>query len=167
MSGMTDATNRRADLFTMLRRADQSWCRHRADDPADPDYLRHLAAAGQPLVDQTASTIGEQHVVPAELARQQLTEQRAQLAAQLGRLVDAISTVWDPDGDITAQVDHAVALVVAASDQLNARHAVGEHIHQYLRDPSTGRVRPCGCGHRLPGEAKAGLNTAMTRNDAA
>lgn len=75
----------------------------------------------------------------------------------LGRLVDAINEEWHPDGDVAAQVDRAIQLVAAAHDQLQQRHDDGGHVHQYPRNPSTGRINPCGCGHKIPKTARASL----------
>lgn len=83
----------------------------------------------------------------------------AELTNLLGRLVDAITTQWQPDGDLSAQVDLAVELVTAASAQIAEWHAKA-HVHQYPRDPTTGHIGKCACGKRIPKTAKAGLTTA-------
>lgn len=149
-----------ADLLTTLKRGDQRWADQHDHEPAPAEYVEHLANEVRPLLlEQPAA--GELEQLRAELRQTRLELDRTRLVEEgrrrdLGRLVDAVNGEWHPAADPIAQVQRALDLVAAASDQLGARHDAGEHIHRYELD-GAGRPGKCDCGKEFPTASQKSL----------
>lgn len=88
----TNGTKQQASALALLKRADSRWARDRADDPAAPEYLEHLATYLQPVapnkdatppVDERELTMLREQAASAEntaaARRAELDQARAQV----------------------------------------------------------------------------------------
>lgn len=98
----TNGTKQQASALALLKRADSRWARDRADDPAAPEYLEHLATYLQPVapnkdatppVDERELTMLREQAASAEnnaaARRAELDQARAEIESLRGQIQEA------------------------------------------------------------------------------
>jgi chromosome segregation ATPase len=95
-----------ASIVAVLQRADSRWAKDQASDPADPDYLHHLATYLEPVAENIAEPPVDEHDLA--MLREQVTAAETNAAAR------------------RAELDQARAEIDELRQQLDTAHATAE-----------------------------------------
>jgi hypothetical protein len=111
------ATIAAADVDVTVKRADARWASRNGDEPASPDYLKHMADAVRPLLGQPGGQVDDVQVKQLLADKQRLGD----LVDELRKHVDARDRTLDRQKSALEQVKAELAGANRAADSTALR----------------------------------------------